>query len=41
MSKALWKGPDRVKLKSQVWQYRSCVQFRCRWQAIIWEYFRL
>jgi len=27
--------------KIYVWQFRSCVQFRCRWQAIIWAESRL
>jgi len=27
--------------KIYVWQFRSCVQFRCRWQAIIREESRL
>jgi len=29
------------KTKIYVWQFRSSVQLRCRWQAIIREYSRL
>jgi len=29
------------KLLIYVWQFRSCAQFRCRWQAIIREESRL
>jgi len=29
------------KTKIYVWQFRSCVQFRCKWQAIIREDSRL
>jgi len=35
MSKALRKRPD-WKTKVYVWKFRSCVQLRYRWQAIIY-----
>ena len=34
-------SPDCEKLKIYVWQLRICVQFICRWQAVVGKYSRL